>query len=166
MSLQERLGLTDEEVERLRCSPRSGLALSRAAVLDTGVDIAPDLGVGAAGGGFVDGGADAGVDVGGGGATWGGIHVSPSSGEIDYDGEAAAAAATAAAAAARMREKMTGTSSGGPQTAVGYLLGELRMKPEEVGGLAGIDGLWGGTFQLFAQSELLRQALIVSLSHV
>lgn len=132
-------------MERLRRSPRSGLALNRAAASDTGVDVTPGLGVGDAGDGFV-GGAGADTGVGGGGSTWSGISFSPGSGEINY-GETAGAAATAAAAAARMMEKMTGRSSGGPQTAVGYLLGELRMRPEEVGRLAGIGGKSGDAFR-------------------
>ncbi|CAN0334355.1 unnamed protein product, partial [Ectocarpus fasciculatus] len=115
LSLQERLGLSDEEVEKLRRSPRSGLALS-------GGIIGSDSG-GAAADAFP------GLDVDGGrGGTVDGVKVSPGSGVVDYGREAAAAAA----AASRMKERMTGRSAGGPQTAVGYLLGELRMRPEEV----------------------------------
>ncbi|CAM9110496.1 unnamed protein product, partial [Scytosiphon promiscuus] len=73
LSLQERLGLSDEEVDLLRRSPRSGLAPPRQ----------------------------------------------------KGDG-------VSAAVESRMRERMTGRSAGGPQTAVGYLLGELRMRTEEV----------------------------------
>ena len=62
-SLKDRLGLTDQELEILKRSPRSGL-----------------------GGG-------------------------------DY---------------VRVEQRVTGRSAGGPKTAVGYLLGELRMRPEEV----------------------------------
>ena len=81
------------------------------------------------------------MDSGGGGGGGGGegdtflgvgVSVSPRSGMVDYGSEGAAAAAAAAAAEDRMREKMTGRSAGGPHTAVGYLLGELRMRPEEV----------------------------------
>lgn len=125
-------------MERLRHSPHSGLALDDSSASDTGVGVVPGAGVDAAGGVFAGSGAGADTDERGGGATMSGEHVAPGSSEMDYDGEAAAAAA--AASAARMTEKMTGKSSGGPQTAVGYLLGELRMRPEEVGGLAGTDG--------------------------
>lgn len=61
------------------------------------------------------------------------VSVSPRSGVVDYGGKGAAAAA---AAEDKMREKLTGRSAGGPETAVGYLLGELRMRPEEVRGFA------------------------------
>lgn len=40
----------------------------------------------------------------------------------------------------RVEQRLTGRSAGGPKTAVGYLLGELRMRPEEVNG----DGEGGG----------------------
>lgn len=103
-------------MDRLRRSPRSGLPA--AVVLNSG------------GGGFAADGDGNGGGGGGGGASLGaGVRVSPRSGVVDYDSKSAAAAA---AGEERMREKMTGRSAGGPQTAVGYLLGELRMRPEEV----------------------------------
>ncbi|CAM9978665.1 unnamed protein product, partial [Ectocarpus sp. 12 AP-2014] len=108
------LGLSDEEVEQLRRSPRSGLALS-GGVLDSDSE-----------GAAAD--ASPGLDAGGRGGTADGVKVSPGLGVVDYGREAAAAAA----AASRMKERMTGRSAGGPETAVGYLLGELRMRPEEV----------------------------------
>lgn len=122
LSLQERLGLTDEEVDRLRRSPRSGLP----------APVTGDAGLDRGGGVFAE-------NAGGSGGVGGrrddaflgrGVSMSPGSGVVDYDGESAAAAA--AVAEDRMREKMTGRSAGGPHTAVGYLLGELRMRPEEV----------------------------------
>ena len=155
LSLQERLGLTDQEVDRLRLSPRSGLAVQVNVDVDEGVAFEAGVpgrvgdgnsggggGIGGGGGGGGDGAAEGGgdtffgeYDVPGGGDDSGGgisgVSVSPRSGVVGYGGEAAAAAA-AAAAASRLRDKMTGRSAGGPHTAVGYLLGELRMRPDEV----------------------------------
>lgn len=39
---------------------------------------------------------------------------------------------TGLGSARRLEERLTSRSAGGPKTGIGYLLGELRMKPEEV----------------------------------